>query len=204
MEDKKKIDIDQIEKEMIDKDNKEEKVDEKKKDDEPEVIEAEAADLEDEEKTSSESDIKEREASQDDQKLIEAHNQLLRLQAEFANYKKRAEKDKKDTIQYANEKLLIEILEVVDNFHRALDSEKEHDSFFMGMKMIFDQLEGILKSFGLEEIESDGEIFDPHLHNAVLMEESEEVESGRIIESLRKGYKLNGKLLRPAMVKVAK
>ncbi len=188
---KKKIDINNIEEEM---DNEE--MTEDKNTGEEEIIDAEPADAPDESPADGGDELS--------QELDRAKNQMLRMQAEFINYKKRVEKDKKDTIIFANEKLLIEILEVVDNFHRALDSEKEHDSFFQGMEMIFNQLDNILKENGLEEIESDGQVFDPHLHSAVIMEDSDEVESGRITETMRKGYKLNGKLIRPAMVKVAK
>ena len=186
---KKKIDIENIE-EMENKETAEER------NMEEEIIDAEPADAVDENPTDGGDELS--------KELDRAKNQMLRMQAEFINYKKRVEKDKKDTIIFANEKLLIEILEVVDNFHRALDSEKEHDSFFQGMEMIFNQLDNILKENGLEEIESDGQVFDPHLHSAVIMEDSDEVESGRITETMRKGYKLNGKLIRPAMVKVAK
>ncbi len=188
---KKKIDINNIEEEM---DNKE--MAEDKNINEEEIIDAEPADAPEVSPADGGDELSE--------ELDRAKNQMLRMQAEFINYKKRVEKDKKDTIIFANEKLLIEILEVVDNFYRALDSEKEHDSFFQGMEMIFNQLDNILKENGLEEIASDGQVFDPHLHSAVLMEDSDEVESGRITETMRKGYKLNGKLIRPAMVKVAK
>ncbi len=149
-------------------------------------------------------DFSEAKDSNSDKELAELQDQLFRLQAELINYRKRVERDRADVIQFANEKLIIELIAVLDNFHRALASEKEHDHFYQGMELIFQQFLKALEDHGVEEFAADGEDFDPNLHHAVLMEESEEVESGKIIETLQRGYKLNGKLVRPAMVKVAK
>lgn len=129
---------------------------------------------------------------------------LLRLQADFQNYKNRVEREKKSTILYANERLLLQILDIIDNFERALASEQDRDPFFEGMEMIYRQLQEVLTRNGVEEIHSDGQAFNHELHNAVLTEESDQVESGTILETLQKGYTLHGKLVRPAMVKVAK
>lgn len=128
----------------------------------------------------------------------------LRLQADFQNFKRRSEEEQKNTVRYANERLILQLLDVVDNFERALATEKEHDSFFLGMEMIHSQLREILEKNGVEVILADGEAFDPNLHHAVLTEESADVDEGHVIETLQTGYKLNGKLIRPAMVKVAK
>lgn len=128
----------------------------------------------------------------------------LRLQADFQNFKRRSEEEQKNTVRYANERLILQLLDVVDNFERALATEKEHDSFFLGMEMIHSQLREILEKNGVEAILADGEAFDPNLHHAVLTEESADVDEGHVIETLQTGYKLNGKLIRPAMVKVAK
>ncbi|MDD7593211.1 MAG: nucleotide exchange factor GrpE [Peptoniphilaceae bacterium] len=130
--------------------------------------------------------------------------QLVRLQADFQNYRKRVERDRESTVRFANEKLLRQLLEVVDNFERALGSEKEHDQFYQGMELIHQQFVNLLTNNGLEEIESDGEAFDPNLHQAVSAEESDTVASHHVIATLQKGYRLNGKVIRPAMVKVAK
>lgn len=163
------------------------------KDPEDEVIEAEIVDEEEdqvvqEEKTEESAD----------------RARLIRLQADFANFKKRTEKDRQDTIKYANEKLILKLVDVVDNFHRALETEREEkDSFYEGMELIFAQLTDVLKEEGLEAIDPTGEAFDPNFHDAVLSEESEEVPSGHVIETMRKGYTLKGRLIRPAMVKVA-
>ena len=127
----------------------------------------------------------------------------VRLMADFQNYKKRVEKEKKDLYSYANEKLLSEMLAVVDNFERALEQEDGGEGFKEGMEMIFKQLDDVLKKSGLSEIPAIGEDFDPNFHNAVMTEETEEYESGKVSGVMQKGYTLNGKVIRPSMVKVA-
>ena len=127
----------------------------------------------------------------------------LRLMADFQNYKKRVEKEKSDLYSYANEKLITEMLDVLDNFERALEQDAGGDSFKEGMEMIFKQLGGVLEKSGLAEIVALGEEFDPNFHNAVMTEETEEYESGTVSGVMQKGYTLNGKVIRPAMVKVA-
>ncbi len=127
----------------------------------------------------------------------------LRLMADFQNYKKRVEKEKADLCSYANEKLISEMLEVIDNFERALQQEGGGDGFKEGMEMIFKQLSDVLKKSGLAEIPALGEEFDPNFHNAVMKEETEEYESGKVSGVMQKGYTLNGKVIRPSMVKVA-
>ena len=127
----------------------------------------------------------------------------LRLMADFQNYKKRVEKEKKDLYSYANEKLVTELLDVLDNFERALDQEGQGDSFKEGMEMIFKQLGDVLKKSGLAEIPALGEEFDPNFHNAVMSEETDDYESGKVSGVMQKGYTLNGKVIRPSMVKVA-
>ncbi len=126
----------------------------------------------------------------------------LRLMADFQNYKKRVEKEKKDLYSYANEKLVTELLAVLDNFERALSHEETGDGFKEGMEMIFKQLVDVLEKSGLAEIAALGEDFDPNFHNAVMTEETEEYESGKVSGVLQKGYTLNGKVIRPSMVKV--
>ncbi|MDY3987324.1 MAG: nucleotide exchange factor GrpE [Peptoniphilaceae bacterium] len=139
-----------------------------------------------------------------EQEMTALRDQFVRLQADFQNYRNRAERDKQDTVRFANERLIVDLLEVVDNFERAIATEKEHDAFFQGMEMIDHQIRSILEKNGVEEIVSDGAVFDPNLHNAVLSEESDTVESGHVIETMVKGYTLHGRMIRPAMVKVAR
>ena len=133
----------------------------------------------------------------------ESDARYLRLMADFQNYKKRVEKEKKDLYSYANEKIIIELLSVLDNFERALEQETEGDGFKEGMEMIFKQLGDVLEKSGLAEIVALGEDFDPNFHNAVMTEETEEYESGKVSGVMQKGYTLNGKVIRPSMVKVA-
>ena len=127
----------------------------------------------------------------------------MRLMADFQNYKKRVEKEKSDIYSYANEKLVTELLNVLDNFERALEHEGEDKSFHEGMQMIFKQLFDVLEKSGLKEIPALGEEFDPNFHNAVMNEDTEEYESGTVSGVMQKGYTLNGKVIRPSMVKVA-
>lgn len=126
----------------------------------------------------------------------------MRLMADFQNYKKRVEKEKGDIYAYANEKIVAELLTVIDNFERALQVETADESFVEGMKMIFKQFTGVLEKAGLEEIEAQGEDFNPNFHNAVMTEDNPDYESGKVTEVLQKGYMLNKKVIRPSMVKV--
>ena len=131
------------------------------------------------------------------------NTKYLRLMADFQNYKRRTEKEKSDIYAFANEKIVSELLNVIDNFERALDAGNEGDSFVEGMNLIFKQLQGVLEKAGVVEIEALGREFDPNFHHAVMTEDSEEYESGKITAVLQKGYLLNNKVMRPSMVKVA-
>lgn len=139
--------------------------------------------------------------------LEELNDRFLRLQADFINYKKRVEKEKESIYAYASEELICQILPVIDNFERALDSvndSQKDDSFYKGIEMVYKQLLDILKKNGLEEINAIGEKFDPNLHHGVAQEESSEHEEDTIIEVYQKGYKLKDKVIRPSMVKISK
>lgn len=128
-----------------------------------------------------------------------------RLLADFSNYKNRKKKEEEDFKKFASQSLIEDLLPVLDNFDRALASADKDDPFVEGVEMTKKQLVDILKKEGLEEIEAEKDVkFDPNFHHAVLAEESEDVESGNIIETLQKGYKLNDRVIRPAMVKVSK
>ena len=146
--------------------------------------------------TEKEEEVKE-EGKEDTEEL-----RYLRLMADFQNYKKRVEKEKRDLYSYANEKLMNELLAVVDNFERALDHDAD-EGFKEGIEMIFKQLQDVLEKSGLAEIPALGEEFDPNVHSAVMTEETEEYESGKVSGVMQKGYTLNGKVIRPTMVKVA-
>ena len=130
----------------------------------------------------------------------------LRLLAEFQNFKKRSAKEKSDIHAYANEKIIGDLLPILDNFERALASNAMDDpeAYAKGMAMIFEQMKTALEKAGLQEIEALGKEFNPNMHNAVVSEESNEHESGHVSKELQKGYTLNGKVVRPTMVAVAK
>ena len=134
----------------------------------------------------------------------EANEKYLRLMADFQNYKRRSEKEKSDIYAYANEKIFIELLSVIDDFERALLHEADASGGFVeGMFMIFKNFRGILEKAGLSEIEALGEVFDPNIHNAVFAEADSGYESGKVCEVIQKGYRLNNRVIRPSMVKVA-
>lgn len=149
-------------------------------------------------------DAKDAEEKKESSAEEEALNvKYMRLMADFQNFKRRTEKEKSDIYAFANEKIISELLNVIDNFERALLHGAAGDSFAEGMNMIFKQLQGVLEKAGVKEIEALGLDFDPNFHNAVMTEDSTEYESGKVTEVLQKGYTLNSKVIRPSMVKVA-
>ncbi|KAB3539101.1 nucleotide exchange factor GrpE [Alkaliphilus pronyensis] len=134
------------------------------------------------------------------------YNRLQRLQADFMNYKKRAEKEKSDIYLYANEKIAVDLLNIIDNLERAVSSADENQkdtSLFKGIELVIKQMKETLKKHGIEEIEALNRPFDMNLHHAVAQEESE-AEADTVVEVFQKGYIINNRVLRPAMVKVAK
>ncbi|EEI83384.1 nucleotide exchange factor GrpE [Anaerococcus tetradius] len=165
-----------------------------------------------EDKENQDEDCIEAEIVEDDEKeatkkpsdeVNEYQERYQRLLADFDNYKKREEANKADFKKFASSSLVEKLLPVIDNLDRALAKADENDAFVEGVVMTRKELLKVLANEGLEEIPSDGCEFDHNIHQAVLAEDSDEVESNHIIETFQKGYKLNGRLLRPAMVKVA-
>lgn len=131
----------------------------------------------------------------------------LRLYADFENFRKRISKEKADTIIYANERILKELLPVLDNFERAISTSEEHNDFnglLEGIKMNFQGFQKTMEKFGVTEIDAIGKEFDPNFHEAMSMVETQDYEPNRVINQFQKGYIINGKLLRPAMVVVSK
>lgn len=141
--------------------------------------------------------------SSDDEKYEALMDKFMRLQADFANYKRRTETQKTEFVELGVKKVVNDLLPVIDNFERALDSIGEKDSTYDGILMIKNQLTDVLKKEGIVEMKALGEEFDPTYHHAVLTEDSDEYDSGYVIEVLQKGYLINDKTLRPAMVKVS-
>ncbi|MGL4484124.1 MAG: nucleotide exchange factor GrpE [Anaerovoracaceae bacterium] len=129
--------------------------------------------------------------------------QYQRLMADFQNYKRRHEKERSDIHAYANEKIITELMEVLDNFERAIDHDSEgHEKYREGIVMIFEQLKGVLNKAGVQEIDALGKEFDPNCHNAVMTENNKDFKSQQVCKVLQKGYTLKGKVIRPAMVAV--
>lgn len=137
----------------------------------------------------------------------DAETKYMRLAADFQNYKRRTEQEKSDIYKYANEKFATGLLEVLDNFERAIDQENQDvvidEKFLEGMKMIFSQLVNVLKQNGIEEIDALGQPFDPNIHHAVMTEQSKKYKSGEVTKVMQKGYALKDKVIRPAIVAVA-
>jgi molecular chaperone GrpE len=133
------------------------------------------------------------------------HDRLLRHAAEFDNYRKRVERERKDTSQYAAVEFLQDLLPIVDDFERALQTDAPGAaSYRQGLEIIHRGLMEMLRKRGVTAVESVGTDFDPQVHQAVSYEEDPERRDGEVTEEFRRGYRLGDRLLRPAMVKVAK
>jgi len=128
------------------------------------------------------------------------YDRLLRKQAEFENYKKRIDRERTEFVQFASSELMKELLGVLDSFDLAL---RNSGGDMRGFELIYKQLHDTLTRFGLKAVEATGQTFDPNLHQAVATQPTDEVEENTITEEMRRGYLLNGRLLRPAMVTVA-
>jgi len=137
--------------------------------------------------------------------LEEKENKLLRVQADFENYKRRARLDLEAAEKYRSQRIISELLPALDNFERALQIDPDNEqtkSLLQGMEMVHRQILEALKNEGVEQIPSVGEQFDPNMHQAVMQVEDEAYESNAVVEELQKGYKLKDRVIRPSMVKV--
>jgi molecular chaperone GrpE len=133
----------------------------------------------------------------------EWNDRLLRRQAEFDNFRRRTERERSEFVQYAAAEAIADILPVVDDLERALKMPCPDENYSKGIELIYQRLMDSLKRQGLEPIEAAGKPFDPHLHQAVERVHSDEAEDHTVLEEYQRGYNFKGKLLRPAMVKVA-
>lgn len=131
------------------------------------------------------------------------HDRLLRLRAEFDNARRRFEQQRSDYIQFAGMELVRDLLPVLDDFERALKVETADANYAKGVGLIHQRLNEILKKMGVEPMETEGRRFDPNLHQAVERVPTQTAEDQTIVGEFQKGYLLKGKLLRPAMVRVA-
>ena len=137
--------------------------------------------------------------------IDELDERLLRLTAEYDNFRKRSQREKNESRQFANQHLLEKQLPVLDNFEMALTAAENADPAIRdGVQMIYDQFLSVLKEAGVEGIDAGGELFDPNIHEAISQKETAEVEEGTVVQQVQRGYKLNDRLVRPARVIVAK
>jgi molecular chaperone GrpE len=142
------------------------------------------------------------EAAKDD------HEKFLRLQADFENTRKRLERDKQEFVKFANEGIILELLNILDDLERAVNlTEAKHQdlpAFLKGVEMILAHIYDMLKEYGVRPIEAEGKIFDPHYHEALMQVEDKNIPEHTVVEELQKGYMLNERVIRTAKVKVSK
>ncbi len=142
-------------------------------------------------------------APEPEQPVEEADDRLLRLAADFENYKKRAARERQEYVQLANERLIVELIPILDDLERALAAAEEHQEAQLeeGVRLVHRSLAGLLERHGITSIETEGK-FDPHVHEALLSQPSE-AEEGSVIDVVQKGYKLGERVVRPARVVIA-
>jgi molecular chaperone GrpE len=154
-----------------------------------------------------ETDLQEQ-VQQLEEAVREAKDQLLRKAAEFENSRKRLAREKEESIKYANAALLSDIVPIIDDFERAIQSaadSKDFDAFHTGVSMIEKQMVSMLeRNWGLKRFSANGEPFDPEKHEAIAVEETDKHDSEIVLEDYQKGYLLHDRVLRPAKVKVAR
>lgn len=159
---------------------------------------------EDEDEDEDEMDPQEAEISRLKTENRELNARILRAHADLENFRKRSAREKQESIKYANKQIFMSILDVLDNFERALSSATDpKDNFVIGVAMIHKQIVETIKQNGVDEIEAMGKPFDPYHHEAFAKEETDQFEDNVVMEVFQKGFLFNGSLLRPAKVKVA-
>ena len=143
------------------------------------------------------------EESGDAERVAALEDRLLRLAADFDNYKKRTAREREETVVYANERLVKELLPILDDLERALVAASEHEEARLeeGVRLVYRELFGLLERNGVREIDAEG-AFDPHVHEALLVQPSE-ADEGSVIDVVQKGYTLGDRVVRPARVVVA-
>ena len=144
--------------------------------------------------------VKEKEAA-------ENYDKYVRSVAELENYKKRAARDRADSLKYGQENLIKDILPLVDNLDRAMEhacKSNDFEAFKEGLRLVQNQLNGCLEKQGVERIEASGRDFDPNVHEAMLQVESPDHENNQVVQEFEKGYLLHGRLLRPSKVSVCR
>ncbi len=157
-----------------------------------------------EKETKAKKDKQEKKEPTLEQQLSDTKEQLLRTAAEYANYRARSAKEKEQTYSNAKGNVVAEILPVIDNLERALNQEQaDYEALKKGVQMTLDGLMASLEKMGVSAYGESGETFDPNFHNAVMHIEDENLEENVITDVFQKGYKINDRVIRPAMVKTA-
>jgi molecular chaperone GrpE len=148
--------------------------------------------------------VQQDEERQDEGVAAEVDDRLLRLAADFDNYKKRALRERQEYVSFANERLVKELLPILDDLDRALQAASEHEEAQLeeGVRLVHRSLEQLLHREGVKEIDTSGQ-FDPHVHEALLAQTVEDAESGAVVDVVQKGYTLGDRVVRPARVIVA-
>lgn len=140
--------------------------------------------------------------------MQQLQDKVLRLQADFENTRKRQEKDRQEFIRFANEGIIVELLNILDDLERTVNLAESNTAdwpaFLKGVEMILAHLYDMLKEHGIKQIEAQGKIFDPHLHEALMQTENKDLPEHTVVEELQKGYLLNDRVIRTAKVKVSK
>ncbi len=188
MKDEKKIEKEDMEEQEIGKEKTQEETEDVQKEEQTEDVQEET----------SEDIIKQQEET-----ISQYKDKMQRMQADFENYKKRSEKEKSEFVKYANEGLILKVLEAYEDLERALEV-KEDKNLREGVELIYKKMTKILEDEGVEEIETEHQKFDPYKHEALMTENNEDYENNEIIQDLQKGYTLNSKVIRYSKVKVCK
>ena len=179
---------------------------------EGEAVQNEAVEEQNENVESQEAEKSVEETSEDKIKKLEAElqewkNSYTRKLAEFQNFTKRKENEVAEMRKYASEGIIVKLLDNIDNLERAVDASKESqnfDSLIEGVNMILNNLKNLLTEEGVEEIEAAGKEYNPYEHKAMITENKEELDDNVVVQVFQKGYKMKGKVVRPAMVTVNK
>ena len=179
---------------------------------EGEAVQNEAVEEQNENVENQEAEKSTEETSEDKIKKLEAEleewkNSYTRKLAEFQNFTKRKENEVAEMRKYASEEIVVKLLDNIDNLERAVDASKESqnfDSLIEGVNMILNNLKNLLTEEGVEEIEAAGKEYDPYEHKAMITENKEELDDNVVVQVFQKGYKMKGKVVRPAMVTVNK
>jgi molecular chaperone GrpE len=152
----------------------------------------------------SDEQVQQEEERRDEGAAAEVDDRLLRLAADFDNYKKRALRERQEYVAFANERLVKELLPILDDLDRALQAASEHEEAQLeeGVRLVHRSLEQLLLREGVKEIDTSGQ-FDPHVHEALLAQAVEDAESGAVVDVVQKGYTLGDRVVRPARVIVA-